>query len=65
VLSKEEVIEFIELLPKEVLKTILYTMYSSGLRIGEVVALKVKDIDSTRMQIYIAQGKNGCAIYVC
>ena len=63
VLSKEEVIEFIELMPKEIYKVMLYTMYSSGLRVGEVVALKVKDIDSTRMQIYIAQGKNGSARY--
>jgi len=38
-------------------------MYSSGLRVGEVVALKVKDIDSTKMQMYIAQVKNGCARY--
>jgi len=63
VLSKEEVIEFIELMPKETYKIILYTMYSSGLRVGEVVALKVKDIDSKRMQMYIAQGKNGSARY--
>lgn len=63
VLSKEEVIEFIELMPKEVHKVILYTMYSSGLRVGEVVALRVKDIDSKRMQIYIAKGKNGSARY--
>jgi len=63
VLSKEEVIEFIELMPKEIYKIILYTMYSSGLRVGEVVALRVKDIDSKRMQIYIAQSKNGSARY--
>ncbi|WP_412178678.1 tyrosine-type recombinase/integrase [Sedimentibacter sp.] len=44
---------------KEVHKVILYTMYSSGLRVGEVVRLKVKDIDSKRMQIHIEKGKNG------
>lgn len=58
VLSKEEVIEFIELMPKETYKVILYTMYSSGLRVGEVVALRVKNIVSKIMQIYIAEGKN-------
>ncbi len=63
VLSKEEVIEFIELMPKETHKVILYTMYSSGLRVGEVVALRVKDIDSKRMQIYVEKGKNGSARY--
>ncbi|MDW5299789.1 MAG: tyrosine-type recombinase/integrase [Sedimentibacter sp.] len=51
--------EFIELMSKEVHKVILYTMYSSGLRVGEVVRLKVKDIDSKRMQIHIEKGKNG------
>lgn len=63
VLSKEEVVEFIELMPKDVYKVILYTMYSSGLRVGEVVALKVKDIDSKRMQIYVVKSKNGSARY--
>lgn len=63
VLSKEEVIEFIELMPNEVHKVILYTMYSSGLRVGEVVSIKVKDIDSKRMQIYIPKSKNGSARY--
>lgn len=63
VLSKEEVIEFIELMPKEVHKVILYTMYSSGFRVGEVVAIRVKDIDSKRMQIYIPESKNGSARY--
>lgn len=32
-------------------------MYSGGLRISEAVNLKIKDIDSKRMQIRIEQGK--------
>ncbi len=32
-------------------------LYSAGLRIGELLALRVKDIDSDRMQIRIQQGK--------
>jgi len=63
ILSKEEVISFIESMQNEMYKIILYTMYSSGLRIGEAVALKVKDIDSKRMQIYVARSKNGFARY--
>jgi len=63
VLSKDEIIKFIEATPNKMYQIILYTMYSSGLRVGEVVALKVKDIDSKRMQIYIAEGKNGSARY--
>jgi len=40
-------------------KAILFTVYSSGLRVSEVVNLKIADIDSGRMQIHIrcAKGK--------
>lgn len=63
VLAKEEVIKFIEAVPNKMYQMVLYTIYSSGLRVGEVVALKVRDIDSVRMQIYVARGKNGSARY--
>ncbi|WP_242863240.1 tyrosine-type recombinase/integrase [Caloranaerobacter ferrireducens] len=35
----------------------LYLIYSAGLRVSEVVNLKVGDIDSDRMLIHIRQGK--------
>ena len=40
-------------------RAILMTCYSSGLRVSEVVALKIADIDSNRMVVYIrcAKGK--------
>lgn len=38
-------------------KTILSLLYSAGLRIGEAINLKVKDIDSDRMLIHIKGGK--------
>lgn len=38
-------------------KAILMTIYSAGLRIGEAINLKIKDIDSERMQIRVEQGK--------
>lgn len=63
VLSKSEAINFIELMPNEMYKMVLYTMYSSGLRVGEAVSLKIKNIDSNRMQIYIEQSKSGHARY--
>ena len=63
ILSKKEVFDFINLMPNKMYRLILYTMYSSGLRIGEAVALRIKDIDSQRMQIYIAESKSGHARY--
>lgn len=38
-------------------KTIFMTIYGSGLRIGEVLRLRVSDIDSKKMQLRILQGK--------
>jgi site-specific recombinase XerD len=38
-------------------KTIFMTIYGSGLRIGEVLRLRVSDIDSKKMQLRIKQGK--------
>ena len=38
-------------------RVVLMTIYSAGLRISEVVHLKVSDIDSQRMTIRVQQGK--------
>ena len=38
-------------------KTILMTIYGSGLRIGEALRLRVSDIDSKKMQLRVKQGK--------
>ncbi|MFM2363271.1 MAG: hypothetical protein RLZZ316_2173, partial [Bacteroidota bacterium] len=38
-------------------KALLFTAYSAGLRVSEVIALKITDIDSDRMQIKITNGK--------
>ncbi len=38
-------------------KAVLMTIYSAGLRIGEAVSLKLKDIDSGRMQIRVENAK--------
>lgn len=38
-------------------KTLLSLLYSAGLRIGEAINLKVQDIDSSRMLIYIKNAK--------
>jgi len=38
-------------------KAILFTAYSAGLRVSEVVHLRVQDIDSKRMQIFVQRAK--------
>ena len=38
-------------------KAMLFTIYSAGLRVSELVNLKIADIDSSRMQIFIERGK--------
>ncbi|MCI1779241.1 MAG: tyrosine-type recombinase/integrase [Bacteroidales bacterium] len=57
VLSEEEVASIINVTINLKHKAILMTIYSGGLRISEAVNLKIKDIDSKRMQIRIEQGK--------
>ena len=57
VLSVEEVTRLLEAAPGPKYKAAFGTAYGAGLRVSEVVALKVTDIDSTRMLIRVEQGK--------
>lgn len=57
VLSQEEVSRILIGIDNIKHKAILYTIYSSGLRVGEVVRLRVEDIDSKRMLIIVKQAK--------
>jgi len=45
-------------------KAMLFTAYSGGLRVSEVAALKIKNIDSGRMQILIERAKGKKDRYV-
>lgn len=45
-------------------KAVLSTIYSSGLRIGEVLNLRLNDIDTDRMQIHIKNAKGKKDRYV-
>ncbi len=60
VLTKEEVRNIINSIENLKHRTIISTIYSCGLRISEVVNLKIRDIDSSAMTIKIvnAKGKN-------
>ncbi len=57
VLSVEEVQRFLNSFTNLKHKAIFTLCYSAGLRLGEILALKISDIDSGRMQIRIHQGK--------
>ena len=56
ILSPEEVARFLDAAPGLKYKAALSVAYGAGLRVSEVVALKVSDIDSKRMVIRIEQG---------
>jgi integrase/recombinase XerD len=57
ILSLEEVARLLEAAPGPKYKAALSAAYGAGLRVSEVVALKVSDIDSDRMLLRIEQGK--------
>ena len=57
VLSQAEVVRFLAAIPGLKQRALLTTIYAAGLRVSEVVALKVSDIDSQRMVIRVRQGK--------
>jgi len=64
VLSPEEVARLIEAAGNIKYQTALSLAYGTGLRAGEVVALKVGDIDSQRMTLRVERGKGQKDRYV-
>jgi integrase/recombinase XerD len=57
VLSEPEVKRLLDSATDLKEQAILMTFYATGLRLNELVHLQVKDIDSTKMQIRVRQGK--------
>src|SRR6202023_3381519 len=57
ILSREEVARLIEAAKTLKHRTALSVAYGAGLRVSEVTALKVGDIDSQRMLLRVEQGK--------
>ena len=57
VLSRQEVTRLIDASGNPKYRAALSVAYGAGLRVSEVVALKVSDIDSTRMTLRVEQGK--------
>jgi site-specific recombinase XerD len=64
VLSPEEVVRLLDAAPGLKYKAALSVAYGAGLRVSEVVALKIGDIDSKRMVIRVEQGKGRKDRYV-
>jgi len=57
VLNEEEVKAIIDSISNLKHKCLIMTAYSAGLRVGELLSLRIRDIDSGRMLIHINQGK--------
>lgn len=57
VLSQEEVARLIESTSNLFHRTMLMTLYSTGVRRSELVELQVSDLDSQRMVIHVRHGK--------
>ena len=64
VLSADEVVRFLDAVSWLKHRAALTTAYAAGLRVSEVVNLKVTDIDSSRMVIRVEQGKGAKDRYV-
>ncbi|MEO6734011.1 MAG: tyrosine-type recombinase/integrase [Ferruginibacter sp.] len=64
VLGEREITNLFNALTNIKHKAILFTAYSAGLRVSEAVGLRIKDIDSDRMQIKVAGAKGKKDRYV-
>ena len=64
VLSPSEVVQFFQAITNLRHRAMLMTAYAAGLRVSEVAALRVADIDSRRMVIRIRQAKGRKDRYV-
>jgi integrase/recombinase XerD len=57
VISEEKIIKYLFAVENIKHRTILLIAYSAGLRVSEAVKLKIADIDSDRMQIFVRSAK--------
>jgi integrase/recombinase XerD len=57
ILSQEEVVQLIDAAATAFHRTLLMTLYATGLRCAELTRLKISDIDSKRMVLRVQGGK--------
>jgi site-specific recombinase XerD len=63
-LNETEITKLFNALPNKKHKAMLFTAYSAGLRVSELVNLKIADVDSERMQLFIERAKGKKDRYV-
>ena len=59
ILSRPEVARLLDAVPNRKHRALLMTTYAAGLRVSEVIKLKVTDLDSERQAIRVEHGKGG------
>jgi len=64
ILSREEIVRFLECIASLKHRTLLMSAYAAGLRVSEAARLKLTDIDSQRMMLRVEQGKGQKDRYV-
>ena len=57
ILSQEEVAQLIDAAPTAFYRTVLMTLYATGIRNAELTRLKISDVDSQRMVLHVQGGK--------
>jgi site-specific recombinase XerD len=57
IMSKTEIVRFFSVIDNLRDKAMFETVYGAGLRISEIIRLRVQDIDSKQMRIFVHQGK--------
>lgn len=59
IMSKTEIVRFFSVIDNLRDKAMFETVYGAGLRISEIARLRVQDIDSEQMRIFVYHGKGG------
>lgn len=59
IMSKAEIVRFFSVIDNLRDKAMFETVYGAGLRLSEIVLLRVQNIDSKQMRIFVHHGKGG------
>ena len=59
IMNKSDIVKFLSVIYNLRDKTIFETIYGAGLRVSECANLRVQDIDSANMRLFVHKGKGG------